>query len=468
MNNKGDQVDKNFKSNFLSSAEGMKEALGPAMCLAKWKQVSLHLPTGLNNSCYHPPLHAIPADLLVDNPSALHNTPYKKEQRKIMLKQERPAECGYCWTMEDNGKLSDRHYRSGEPWAAKDFTAIMASTGEEDVNPSYVEVNFNHACNLRCSYCSPQFSSSWQDEVAREGAYPTSTPHNAPEYFTGRNRPIPVRDHNPYVDAFWHWWPTLYPELEHFRMTGGEPLLDKNTYRVFDYVLANPKPNLHLNVTSNFSVDEKSWQKYKAYVKELCEGEKIEHFMQYVSLDAWGAPAEYIRHGLDFNLLWDRVEQFLTEIPGRNSVTFIVTMNNLSVTSLDKLFAGILELRHKHSTTYQRVWFDTPVLRTPEWQRLDILPESYADRLEQVKAWMQTEQETEATRLHGFKDYEIARLDRDIAWMRGGQGQDHSQNKADFYRFFYEHNRRRGTDFAATFPEMSAWWAECEYHAKNS
>ena len=115
INNKGDQVDKDFKSNFLSSAEEMKDILGPALCLAKWKQVSLHLPTGLNNSCYHPPLHPIPADLLTDNPSALHNTPYKKEQRKIMLRNERPSECSYCWTMEDNGKLSDRHYRSGKP-----------------------------------------------------------------------------------------------------------------------------------------------------------------------------------------------------------------------------------------------------------------------------------------------------------------------------------------------------------------
>jgi hypothetical protein len=47
------------QSTFLSSAKQMKEQLGPALCLAKWKQVSLHLTTGMNNSCYHPPLHAI-------------------------------------------------------------------------------------------------------------------------------------------------------------------------------------------------------------------------------------------------------------------------------------------------------------------------------------------------------------------------------------------------------------------------
>ena len=455
------------KSDFMSAAEQMKEKLGPALCLAKWQQVSLHLPTGLNNSCYHPPLHEIDVHPLKFHPSALHNTQYKKEQRKIMLKNERPGECGYCWTMEDNNKLSDRHYRSGEPWAAKDFDSIINSTGDEDVIPSYVEVNFNHACNLACSYCSPQFSSTWQQEVTKLGGYPTSTTHNDPDHFTGRNRPIPVRDHNPYVEAFWAWWPTLYPELEHFRMTGGEPLLEKNTYRVFDYVLANPKPNLHLNVTSNFSVDEKSWQKYKGYVKQMCKGEQIEHFMQYVSLDSGiGPQAEYIRHGLDFKRLQNNVETYLTDIPYRNSVTFIVTMNNLSVTGFLPLMKWILELRKTHSSTYQRVWFDTPVLRQPAWQSLQTLGESYAAKLELARDFMLANLETESDPFHGFKDYEVQRLERDIAWMRSTINVS-TRDQADFYRFFSEHDRRRGTDFEKTFPEMISWWKQCKYRSQE-
>jgi len=457
------------KSSFTSSAETMKSKLGHGLCLAKWKQVSLHLPTGLTNSCYHPPLHQIPIEGLDTNPGQLHNTPYKKQQRQIMLRNERPAECQYCWNMEDLGKLSDRHYRSGEQWAAVDFDRIANSTGlEDDVIPSYVEVNFNNVCNLACSYCSPQFSSTWAQEIERLGGYPTSTVHNSPDHFTGNRRVIPVREHNPYVEAFWQWWPDLYPHLRHFRMTGGEPLLDRNTYRVFDYVLEHPKPNLHLNVTSNFSVDEKSWQKYLGYVKKLCQAGNLEHFMQYVSLDAWGTRAEYIRHGLDFNLLWDRVNQYLAEVPSYNSLTFIVTMNNLSVTSLPELFAGILGLRKVYSSTYQRVWFDTPVLREPAWQSLQILPESYAEQLELLWAWMVRQIETHEEPFKGFKDYELHRLDRDIAWMRTGQTQDHTRSKADFYRFFNEHDRRRSTDFLTTFPEMRTWWEECSYHARTT
>jgi organic radical activating enzyme len=460
---KGDQ------SHFLNAAEQMQDKLGPALCLAKWKQVSLHLPTGLNNSCYHPPLHRINIEDIGRNPSALHNTEHKKQQRKLMLAGTKPAECQYCWNMEDQNKLSDRHYRSGEPWAAVDFEKIKNSQGtEDDIIPSYVEVNFNNACNLKCSYCSPQFSSSWQQEMERDGAYPTLVPHNAPEHFIGDRKPIPARESNPYVDAFWSWWPTLYPELEHFRMTGGEPLMDRNTYRVFDYVLANPSTKLHLNVTSNFSVEPKLSEKYFDYVKQLCNG-RIEHFMQYVSLDS-GVPAqaEYIRNGMEFSRVKTNVQNYLTNIPSYNSLTFIITMNNLSVTGLKPLLEWILQLRQQHSSTYQRVWFDTPVLRDPAWQSLQILPESYVHKLEQVRDWMLTHLETANTPFQGFKDYEVQRLDRDIAWMRSAQQQDHSQARTDFYRFFGEHDRRRGTDFLKTFPEMKSWWAECEYHARTT
>lgn len=464
------KIDDVSRSEFLNSAEIMKfnlDRINNSLCLAKWKQSSLHLTTGHTNSCYHPPLHKIKIEDITRDVSGLHNTVYKKEQRKMMLEGTRPPECQYCWNMEDLGHLSDRYYRSAEPWAEYDFGRIVSQSWDTDICPSYVEVNFNNACNLRCSYCSPQFSSSWMDEVQRDGAYPTSVPHNDPAHFTGDRRPIPVREHNPYLEAFWAWWPTLYPNLKHFRMTGGEPLMDRNTYRVFDYVLTLPNPDLHLNVTSNFSVEPKLFDRYMDYVKRLCAA-NIEHFMQYVSLDS-GIPghAQYIRHGLQFRRLWDYVNRYLGEIPNRNSLTFIITMNNLSVLGLQKQLEWILDLRRAYSVTYQRVWFDTPVLRQPAWQSLQILPPAYAEILDRVADWMELNLETSADPFHGFKDYEVKRLRRDIAWMRSGHDRDWSKERADFWRFFAEHDRRRGTDFQATFPSMRQWWQECEYHAKN-
>lgn len=458
------------KSKFMSSAKDMQDNLGPALCLAKWQQVSLHLATGMTNSCYHPPLHEIDAAPLTFNPGALHNTQHKKAQRKLMLSQQRPTECNYCWTAEDNGQLSDRHYRSGEPWAAEHFDDIVNSTGDEDIVPSYVEVNFSNGCNLACSYCSPQYSTEWTKDINRWGAYPTSTPHNAPEYFQGRRKPIPVREENPYLEAFWRWWPELYPKLKHFRMTGGEPLMDKNTHRVFDYILALPKRDLHVDVTSNFSVELGLFEHYLLKVEELCKDERIEHFMQYVSLDS-GIPehAEYIRDGLKFSRCNTYVHQYLTRVPTRNSLTYIITMNNLNLLGLQRLLEHILELRKLYSSTYQRIWFDTPLLRQPTWQSLQILPASYVGIIEHVVEWMKLNLMPEDSYV-GFKDYEIQRMERNLIWMKQGSELDQQYVKlqrSDFYKFFNEYDQRRGLSFVNTFPQMREFWLECKWHAKN-
>ena len=92
LENSGDKNtvndDGTLNSVFMSSAEQMREKLGPALCLAKWQQTSLHLTTGHTNSCYHPPLHKIEESELENNPSALHNTNYKKTQRQRMVRGE--------------------------------------------------------------------------------------------------------------------------------------------------------------------------------------------------------------------------------------------------------------------------------------------------------------------------------------------------------------------------------------------
>lgn len=254
-------------------------------------------------------------------------------------------------------------------------------------------------------------------------------------------------------------------------MTGGEPLMDNNTYKVFDYVLAFPNPELHLNVTSNFSVEPKLYDKYHDYVSRLCNTQ-IEHFMQFVSLDT-GIPehAEYIRDGLVYNRMHENVHRFLDKIPNRNSLTFIITMNNLSVLGIQKQLEWILSLRMLYSKTYQRVWFDTPLLRQPTWQSLQILPPIYADRLENVADWMELNLETPDKPFRGFKDYEVQRMRRVIDWMRDGSKLEQTyitQQRADFYRFFNEYDKRRQKDFIKTFPQMKEFWDECRYHSQNT
>jgi hypothetical protein len=145
-------------------------------------------------------------------------------------------------------------------------------------------------------------------------------------------------------------------------------------------------------------------------------------------------------------------------------------MNNLSILGLKNLLQSILTLRRKYSTTYQRVWFDTPILRQPTWQSLQILPPVYAKRLQDVVDWMRANLETEEQPFRGFKDYEVQRMQRVLDWMQEGSKLDREYvtiQRADFFRFFNEHDKRRKTNFVNTFPAMREFWEECRYHAQS-
>jgi hypothetical protein len=110
------------------------------------------------------------------------------------------------------------------------------------------------------------------------------------------------------------------------------------------------------------------------------------------------------------------------------------------------------------------------LLRQPKWQSLQILPPAYVGILEQVADWMELNLETPEFPFKGFKDYEVQRLRRDIDWMKEGSNlpKDYvTLQRADFYRFFNEHDKRRGTNFEETFPQMKEFWNECRYHAQK-
>ena len=151
------------------------DKVGKGMCLAKWTQVTLQLQTGHNHSCHHPRTHKISEKEIKRNPSALHNTQYKKIRRREMLTGKRPEECDYCWGVEDNSdRFSDRVFKSNESWSKPHFDEIVNQDWRQDFNPRYVEVAFSNACNFKCSYCGPAYSSTWMNEMKTHGAYPTT------------------------------------------------------------------------------------------------------------------------------------------------------------------------------------------------------------------------------------------------------------------------------------------------------
>jgi hypothetical protein len=134
---------------------------------------------------------------------------------------------------------------------------------------------------------------------------------------------------------------------------------------------------------------------------------------------------------------------------------------------MQSLMSNILDLRKDHNTDRQRVWFDTPILTNPAWQSINILPEYYQNFVINAQKFMQANLETEKNLYRGFKDYEVSKLDRIIEIMKQTP-EDVDQRCADFWRFFKEYDRRRGTKLRDTFLEMHQWFDHCQRLADES
>jgi organic radical activating enzyme len=436
--------------------------VSPSFCLAKWMQVTMHLHNGQTHSCHHPGTHAVPLAELARNPSALHNTRYKKERRREMLTGVRPRECDYCWQVEDASpdNISDRVIKSADPWAEPSFAHAQTMPWDFDVAPTYVEVSFSSTCNFRCSYCGPRSSSKWAEEIKQHGPYPTSGRFNDLGPIVARKElPIPESQPNPYVDAFWNWWPDLYPSLRVFRLTGGEPLLSKHTMRVLEWIVDHPHPDLELAVNTNLGVPDGLYRDFLQLVATIVQRGCVRKFELYTSVDAHGHRAEYIRNGLDYQTWLTNVRRFFEEVADQHLI-IMSTFNALSVTSFARLYADVLELRSAYPDRRPgaepggRIRIDLPYLRYPEHQSVMVLPPEYGERMDDILDGLNS--------APAALEMEVAKFSRIRSLMSTPWPEAMlSIARANFFWFFSEHDRRRGTNFLSTFPEMASFWRMC-------
>ena len=447
--------------------EKILDSISPSYCVAKWSQVTIHLGSGHTHSCHHPRTHLIPLEEIKRSPSALHNTSFKIEQRLDMLNGKRPTECEYCWQVEDRGDvLSDRVLKSYEPWSKDRISDLQ---GLNHVNPSYLEISFSNVCNFKCSYCSPDVSSKWMEEIEKFGAYPTSQKFNNIEWIKTQNKmPFLERDLNPYVEAFWQWWPELYPTLHTFRITGGEPLMTKHTFRVLDYIIEHPNPELELGINSNLCVPEKLMDEFIEKIQKIQTVKAVKNVMVYTSCEAYGAQAEYIRYGMDYKQWLSNCDRYLSSVPD-SQIHIMSTYNLLSVISYQQFLEDILVLKRKHCSprinNNHSVYIDIPYLNHPSHQVVGLLSEEFINNIQVQIDFMKDNIDKDGTDRMGFFIAEVEKLQRVLtvfeSKIKNGYPEK-EQFRKDFVKFVDEHDRRRGTNFKNTFPELIEFYNACK------
>jgi organic radical activating enzyme len=428
-----------------------------SFCAAKWYNVSLHLGHGFTNSCHLPLPHPIDLEKIKTNPSALHNTDFKKEIRKMMLEGAKPAECSYCWKIEDIGRnnISDRVYKS-QIYTEKEIAALKDLPWDADITPKTIEVSFDRTCNFACSYCNSGYSTTWGKDIKKNGPYQKFKTSSAGAYYADGSWSEIYGKHNennPYVAAFLEWWPELTKTLQEIRVTGGEPTLSRNFWQFMEEVKKYPSPSLRVAINSNLGVSQETIDKLINVTHEI----KVKEFDIYTSCEAYGAQAEYIRDGLNYEVWRNNLVQVIEKANIRQ-VVIMMTINSLCLFSITEFLDDMLTLKAKYG--WNKPIVDFNILRWPAFMSPLTLPDDIKQDLHgKLSMWWRKNKKNPLINM--YEGAQIQRLVDYIEVVNRGHNtteMDLELQFHDFKSFYSQHDKRRNKNFVKTFPELEEWY----------
>ena len=424
-----------------------------SFCGAKWYNATIWLGSGQTTSCHHPPAHTIGEEFRT-NPKAIHNTAQKKEDRRMMQQGQRPPGCEYCWKIEDMGRdaVSDRVYKS-RIYKIEDLNHAATLSTETDVDLRTLEISFDRTCQFACSYCNPAFSSTWVNDIKRNGAY-TGLVSDGRNHFTHAHDSAQLYrygDANPYVEAFFSWWESdLHRTLDELRITGGEPLMSGYTWKLIDWFRDNPgRSHTRLAINSNLGMECDVIEQ----AIDSCEGIDLDI---YTSMESIGPHAEYIRDGLIYGQWTYNMERIMKGKKLR-ALHVMCTINALCLESLPEFLTYLMLWKQDYGADFPS--FTLNILRFPSFQSPLVLPDDirmhHRDRLQ---AWL--DRWDRNINLHPHERNHVQRLIDylDVVKTPHSDAFDMPRLHNDFRRFYQQYDQRRGKDFGSAFPRLADWY----------
>ena len=444
--------DLEFKQKYLDTKSA-------SFCAAKWYNATIWLGSGMTTSCHHPLPHKIDLEEIKTNPSAIHNTKEKKEQRRQMQCGDRPGGCEYCWKIEDIGRdaISDRVYKS-KIYTDKELDDAYMSDHNTDFNLRTLEIAFDRTCNFACSYCNPAFSTTWARDIKQGGAYNEMTTDGRNHFTHAHDSAEPYKkdETNPYVEAFYKWWESdLHKTLDELRITGGEPMMSPNLWRLLDWIETQGdkmKPDMRIAINSNLGAKQSIIQRFKQKLKNF------NNFHLYTSNESINDQAEYIRDGLKYEQWQNNILSMMKEnIP--SEIHNMATINALCLETLPQFLENIVQLKTVSKLQGPSLNFTLNILRFPSFQSPLVLPDDLRNLFKQNLEKFLSKNEKylehmEVNHTQRLIDY----LDVVKTPHAGAATQEKLQK--DFKIFYSQYDKRRNKDFVKTFPIIGEWYGQ--------
>lgn len=444
---------KQFNETDLEYKRRVIDIKSESFCGAKWYNATIWLGSGMTTSCHHPLPHKVEVSEVIDNPKALHNTQKKKMEREQMQRGERPAGCEYCWKIEDMGRdaISDRVYKT-VIYDDKDLNYAYATPASTDIDLQTLEIAFDRTCQFACSYCNPAFSSTWVKDIRNNGPYQdlVSDGRNHFTHAHDSSQLYKFGEANPYVEAFHKWWESsLHRTLKELRITGGEPLMSGETWKLLEWFKTNKgKSNTRLAINSNLGTDVDVDR-----LLEAIDGVTVD---LYTSNEALGAQAEYIRDGLVWDDWVNNVERLLKSGKFRGLHT-MCTINALCLDSLDDYLRQIVKWKSQYGN--DSINFSLNILRFPSFQSPLVLPVELRTKYKEKLSQFMVDNKGSSL-MHEFEWNQLQRLVDylDVVKTPHTGAAEQSILQKDFKTFYMQYDQRRSKDFCKTFPALADWY----------
>jgi len=220
-----------------------------------------------------------------------------------------------------------------------------------------------------------------------------------------------------------------------------------------------------LSINSNLMVPDELIDEFIEKVNIITKEKRVKEFQMFTSVDSWGSQAEYIRNGLVFDRFWKNCHKFLRECP-IPSLTFMITYNALSVPKFDEFIKGVHELKNSYQNEYRlypphSCVIDISYLRYPSHQSIKVLYKKFIPLIKkQIKLIESLRYNSDGHEI--FTEMEVGKLKRIYDWMNSPINKKSLKvDRYNFYKYFQEHDKRRGTNFISTFPELKDFYIYC-------
>jgi organic radical activating enzyme len=432
----------------LQFRDGILNSKSASFCGAKWGNSTLWLGSGETSSCHLPPVHKIDPEQILLDPAKLHNTDHKIKMRQLMKDGHKPSECDYCWKIESMGTdyISDRVFKSLQ-FKPEEMQEWFDQPADARIIPPTLEVMFDRTCNFACSYCNANFSTTWERDIKKHGNYDLETSGGGAFKHDGTANNCYEKTENPYIKAFWKWWPELSKELRTLRVTGGEPLMSTDVWKLID-LFAEEKYQFELGINTNLGAK-------KSIIDKLIErSHDINNLTLFTSMETTGAQAEYIRDGLNYESWCDNVERILGESNVKRIVV-MMTINALCLFNITDFMDQVMVWKRKYRN---RISMSINFLRFPAFQSLTVLPDNLREKShQQLSDWYQVNRDDPNLMITEKSDIERLISYVDVIETPHSYDTDLEKNRSDFKKFYTQYSSRRNKPIDV-FPEEFLQW----------